>query len=58
MDESVRELARMKQIAETLGVEGMLAIGTAVFRLADNGMQLVHRIRSELGLKMHVISQV
>jgi len=57
MDESVRELARMKQIAETLGVEGMLAIGTAVFRLADNGMQLVHRIRSELGLKMHVISQ-
>ena len=43
--------------AHSFGVEGVVAIGTSVFRNAVNGPQFADDIYQETGLKLYVLDQ-
>lgn len=45
-----------KRIADSLGAEKILAVGTAAFRKAQNRSSFIDRVLRETGIQIHVIS--
>ncbi len=52
----IEALKRLKHLAEELEVEKYRAIGTAVFRKAENAEEFLKKAEEECGLKIEVIS--
>ena len=56
MDRAVASLARMKQAARMREAEKIIAVATSAIREADNGGDLIERIKTELKLYVKVVS--
>ncbi len=56
MDRAVASLARMKQAARMREAEKIVAVATSAIREADNGGDLIERIKAELKLYVKVVS--
>ena len=56
MDRAVASLARMKQAARQREAEKIVAVATSAIREADNGGDLIERIKRELKLFVRVVS--
>jgi exopolyphosphatase/guanosine-5'-triphosphate,3'-diphosphate pyrophosphatase len=56
IEAAMQSLAKFRRLAESHGVEEVLASATSAVREADNGSDLVTRARRELGLRIRVIS--
>ncbi|MFO7313713.1 Ppx/GppA phosphatase family protein [Rhodothermus marinus] len=55
MQRAIRALRRIRQLAEGWGATEFLACATSAIREAENGGELLQRIRSEVGLHVRVI---
>lgn len=55
-DRAVQVVRRMRSLAENMGVDEMVALGTAALREAVDGPYLVDRFRDEAGIEVQVIS--
>ena len=53
---SLKALKRCKDLAESLNVRQILAVATSATREAGNGTAFLHRIKSELGISVNLIS--
>ncbi|MEW6152763.1 MAG: Ppx/GppA phosphatase family protein [Actinomycetota bacterium] len=53
---AVATVARFRSLAETAGSDEIVAFATSAIREADNGAELVDRIRAEAGVEVRVIS--
>ncbi len=56
MDAASNTLARFKRLAETHGVDEILASATSAVREAENGGDFVATVRRDLGIRVRVIS--
>ena len=53
---ALNALKRCKDLAESLDVRQILAVATSATREAGNGIAFLHRIKSELGISVNLIS--
>ncbi len=53
---ALNALKRCKDLAESLNVRQILAVATSATREAGNGIAFLHRIKSELGISVNLIS--
>ncbi len=53
---ALNALKRCKDLAESLNVRQILAVATSATREASNGIAFLHRIKSELGISVNLIS--
>ncbi|MDJ0903895.1 MAG: Ppx/GppA phosphatase family protein [Xenococcus sp. MO_188.B8] len=53
---SLNALKRCKDLAESFNVSQILAVATSATREAGNGIAFLHRIKSELGISVNLIS--
>ncbi|MHB1487070.1 MAG: Ppx/GppA phosphatase family protein [Acidimicrobiales bacterium] len=54
-DRAVQVVRRMRSLAENMGVDELVALGTAALREAEDGPYLVDRFRDEAGVEVQVI---
>jgi exopolyphosphatase/guanosine-5'-triphosphate,3'-diphosphate pyrophosphatase len=54
-DEAIAVVARFKAIAEMNGADEIIALGTSAIREALDGGSLVDRVKTETGVKIHVV---
>jgi len=55
-DRAVASIRRLRQLADALGAQEVLAKATSAIRTATNGSELVDRIEAETGVEVEVIS--
>ncbi len=53
---SLKALKRCKDLAESLDVRQIIAVATSATREAGNGIAFLHRIKSDLGISVNLIS--
>ncbi|MBE9005349.1 Ppx/GppA family phosphatase [Fortiea sp. LEGE XX443] len=56
MDRAIACLGRFQTVAQTFNAETIIAVATSAVREAPNGKDFLHRIDSELGLSVDLIS--
>ena len=56
IERALNALKRCKDLAESLNVRQILAVATSATREAGNGIAFLHRIKSELGISVNLIS--
>ena len=56
IERAMNALKRCKDLAESLDVHHILAVATSATREASNGIAFLHRIKSELGIRVNLIS--
>lgn len=56
MDEAIRTLMRFTKLARIKDIGRLRAVATSAVREARNGGDFVERVRSEVGLELHIIS--
>ncbi|MBD2497697.1 Ppx/GppA phosphatase family protein [Nostoc sp. FACHB-280] len=56
MDRAIATLRRFQAVAKTFNAETIIAVATSAVREAPNGKDFIHRIDSELGLSVDLIS--
>ncbi|GBE92558.1 Ppx/GppA phosphatase family protein [Nostoc cycadae] len=56
MDRAIATLKRFQAVAKTFNAETIIAVATSAVREAPNGKDFLHRIDSELGLSVDLIS--
>ncbi|MBD2297411.1 Ppx/GppA family phosphatase [Nostoc sp. FACHB-87] len=56
MDRAIATLRRFQAVAKTFNAETIIAVATSAVREAPNGKDFLHRINSELGLSVDLIS--
>jgi exopolyphosphatase/guanosine-5'-triphosphate,3'-diphosphate pyrophosphatase len=56
MDRAIASLGRMQQAARQRDAEKIVAVATSAIREADNGGELIERIKRDLGLYVRVVS--
>ena len=54
-DEAIAVVARFKAIAEMNGADEIIALGTSAIREALDGGSVVDRVKTETGVKIHVV---
>ncbi|MEH2379349.1 MAG: Ppx/GppA phosphatase family protein [Nostoc sp.] len=53
---AIAALGRFQEVAKTINAETIIAVATSAVREAPNGKDFLHRIETELGLKVDLIS--
>ena len=56
MERAVLVCRSFRDLARSYGAAGIVAVGTSATREAANKVEFLHRLRSEAGLELHVIS--
>ena len=56
IDLAIQTLAKYRRLAESHGVDDVIAVATSAIREADNGGEFVDTVRREVGLHVRVIS--
>jgi exopolyphosphatase / guanosine-5'-triphosphate,3'-diphosphate pyrophosphatase len=57
MDQGIKAIKTLKEIAESYGVKKVVAVATAAFRQASNTPQFTQEIEKQTGVKVRVINQ-
>ncbi len=58
VDRAIEVVRRFRTIAETHGVDELVAYGTAALREADNGPEVTDRIETETGVRIQVVNGI
>ncbi|MCF4968423.1 Ppx/GppA phosphatase family protein [Nostoc sp. CMAA1605] len=56
MTKAIAALGRFQEVAKTANAETIIAVATSAMREAPNGKDFLHRVESELGLSVDLIS--
>ncbi|MEH2452143.1 Ppx/GppA phosphatase family protein [Nostoc sp.] len=56
MKKAIAALGRFQEVAKTINAETIIAVATSAVREAPNGKDFLHRIETELGLSVDLIS--
>lgn len=57
MEEGLQAFKEAVSVAKTFNPEGVVAVATASFRSATNGIEFANHIQDETGIKVHILDQ-
>ncbi|MDZ8227458.1 Ppx/GppA phosphatase family protein [Nostoc sp. ChiVER01] len=56
IEKAIAALGRFQEVAKTINAESTIAVATSAVREAPNGKDFLHRVKTELGLSVDLIS--